>query len=86
MIQKMTDPDGPRPVSLAEDIGVSRSTLYRWVSEADMLDIAVPADPPSFSESMKRLSKTKRPQDWSAEKKLAAVLEARCNHLFKTWR
>ena len=76
MIQKMTDPDGPSPVSLAEDIGVSRSSLYRWVSEADTLDIAVNAEPSSFTESMQRLSNMKRPQDWSAEEKLAAVLEA----------
>lgn len=76
MIQKMTDPDGPSPTSLAEDIGVSISSLYRWVSEADTLDLPVPAEPPSFAESMKRLTNMKRPQDWSAEEKLAAVLEA----------
>lgn len=76
MIQKMTDPDGPSPVSLAEDIGVSRSSLYRWVSEADTLDIVANAEPPSFTDSMKKLSNMKRPQDWSAEEKLAAVLEA----------
>lgn len=75
MIQKMTDPDGPSPVSLADEIGVSRSSLYRWVSEADTVDIAA-AEPPTFAESMKRLSNMKRPQDWSAEEKLAAVLEA----------
>jgi transposase len=28
MIQKMADPDGPSPVSLADEIGVSRSSLY----------------------------------------------------------
>jgi len=76
MIQKMTDPDGPSPVSLADEIGVSRSSLYRWVSEADTLDIPTPSEPPSFAESMKRLSNMKRPQDWSAEEKLAAVLDA----------
>lgn len=76
MIQKMTDPDGPSPITLADEIGVSRSSLYRWVSEADTLDIPVSTEPPSFAESMKRLSNMKRPQDWSAEEKLAAVLEA----------
>ena len=76
MIQKMTDPEGPSPVSLAEDIGVSRSSLYRWVSEADTLDMSVNAEPPTFTESMQRLTNMKRPQDWSAEEKLAAVLEA----------
>lgn len=76
MVQKMTDPVRPSPVSLANDIGVSRSTLYRWASEADPLDLSVSAEPPSFTESMQRLSNMKRPQDWNAEEKLAAVLEA----------
>jgi transposase-like protein len=61
---------------LAEDIGVSRASLYRWVSEAGTLDVTVNPEPPSFTESMQRLSNMKRPQDWSAEEKLAAVLEA----------
>ncbi|MBU8923084.1 MAG: transposase [Bacteroidales bacterium] len=64
------------PVSLANEIGVSRSSLYRWVSEADTLEMAVNSEPPSFTESMQRLSNMKRPQDWSAEEKLTAVLEA----------
>jgi len=76
MIQKMTDPVRPSPVSLANDIGVSRSTLYRWASEADPLDLAVNSEPPTFTESMQRLANMKRPQDWNAEEKLAAVLEA----------
>ena len=76
MIQKMTDPQRPAAQSLADEIGVSRASLYRWVSEADTLDLSAHAEPPSFAESMKRLSNMKRPQDWSAEEKLAAVLEA----------
>lgn len=76
MIQKMADPERPSPVSLAEDIGVSRSTLYRWLSEAQSFDMVEEVKPVSFAESMQRLSTMKRPQDWSAEEKLAAVLEA----------
>jgi transposase-like protein len=76
MIQKMTDPQRPAAQSLADEIGVSRASLYRWVSEADTLDMAVDSGPPSFTESMQRLANMKRPQDWSAEEKLAAVLEA----------
>jgi transposase-like protein len=76
MIQKMTDPDRPSAVSISDDIGVSISTLYRWVSEADTLPLTDNAEPPSFTESIQRLSDMKRPQDWSAEEKLAAVLEA----------
>jgi hypothetical protein len=33
MIQKMTDPDGPSPISLADEIGVSRSS--RQISRAE---------------------------------------------------
>ena len=76
MIQKMTDPQRPAAQSLADEIGVSRASLYRWVSEAGTLDVAVNAEPPSFTETMQRLTNMKRPQDWSAEEKLAAVLEA----------
>jgi len=76
MIQKMTDPDRPSAVSISDDIGVSISTLYRWVSEADSLGLIANAEPPSFTESMQRFATMKRPQDWSAEEKLAAVLEA----------
>jgi transposase len=76
MIQKMTDPERPAAQSLADEIGVSRSSLYRWVSEADTLEIAASVEPPTFTESMQRLTNMKRPQDWSAEEKLAAVLEA----------
>ena len=76
MIQKMTNPQRPPAQSLADEIGVSRASLYRWVSEADTLDVDVSAEPPSFTEAMQRLTTMKRPQDWSAEEKLAAVLEA----------
>ncbi len=76
MVRKIADPNGPGIESIAKEIGVSRASLYRWVSKADSLDVAVQPEPPSFSISMKRMSAMKRPQDWSADEKLAAVLEA----------
>lgn len=76
MVRKMTDPSGPGATALSEEIGISISTLYRWVSETDTVDVAGVPDPPSFSKSMQRMSNVKRPQDWSPEEKLAAVLEA----------
>ena len=76
MVRKMADPDGPSPMAIAKDIGVSQSTLYRWASETDTVDVADLPDPPSFSISMQRMATVKRPQDWSPEEKLAAVLEA----------
>ena len=76
MVRKMADPNGPSPIAIAKDIGVSQSTLYRWASETDTVDVAELSEPPTFSKSMQRMSNMKRPQDWSPEEKLAAVLEA----------
>ncbi|ABA89740.1 helix-turn-helix protein of unknown function of ISPca19 [Syntrophotalea carbinolica DSM 2380] len=76
MIRKLADPDSLGPMSIAKENGVSRSTLYRWMSETDTVDVAEQPDPPSFSKSMQRISVMKRPQDWTPEEKLAAVLEA----------
>ena len=76
MVRKMADPSGPSPMSMAREIGVSRSTLYRWASETDSVDVVDQPEPPSFSKSMQRMSNVKRPQDWSPEEKLAVVLEA----------
>jgi len=39
MVKKMADPDGPSQMSIAKEIGVSRSTLYRWASEIDTVDV-----------------------------------------------
>ena len=66
MVQKMTAHDRPSAVSISDDIGVSISTLYRWVSEAETLCLGDNTEPLSFAESLQRLSNMKRPQDWSA--------------------
>jgi len=76
MIRKMADPNGPGIEALAKEIGISCSSLYRWAKQADTVDVAGQPEPPSFSQSMQRMSAMKRPQDWSSEEKLAAVLEA----------
>jgi transposase-like protein len=48
MVRKMIDPSGPGATALAEVIGVSISTFYRWVSETGTVDVANVPDPPSF--------------------------------------
>ena len=70
MVQKMLG--GRSANSLAQEIGVNQPTLSKWLREAGSL------------RSVKRRvqdepAKTvgKRPDDWSAEEKLEAVLEAR---------
>jgi len=76
MVRKAADPNGATATSIAQEAGVSRSTLYRWMSETDTVDVADQPDPPSFSKSIRRISTMKRPQDWTPEEKLATVLEA----------
>ena len=75
MVQKMTDPAGPSPGVLADEIGASRASLYRWQRDAATVDRQA-IDPNKLPTTLPRPSKMKRPQDWSAKEKLTAVLEA----------
>ena len=76
MVQKMCDPHRTDAQSLADEIGVSRSTLYRWVSEADSFEDQTNEAAQIPQPLQERPKKMKRPQDWNAEEKLAAVLES----------
>jgi transposase-like protein len=75
MVQKMTSPDRVDVAALVEETGVSRSTLYRWADEAGKL-AQLNVENPITTNPLQRPSRMKRPQDWSAKEKLAAVLEA----------
>ena len=76
MVQKMTSPDRPDVESLAAEVGVPRSTLYRWVSDIDKLTPRTASEAPLSLATTPRPNSMKRPQDWSAQEKLSAVLEA----------
>jgi transposase len=76
MVQKMTVPDRPDVESLSAEVGVPQSTLYRWVADAGKLIPQIEVAPSPTIEQTQRPSRMKRPQDWSAEAKLAAVMEA----------
>jgi transposase-like protein len=70
LVQKMLLPNG-RPVSaLAREAGVPEGTLFRWKKEVTLG--AVPTDRPND----KTPPSSNPPQQWSAEEKLAVVLEA----------
>lgn len=69
MVQKMLMPNA-RPVSaLAQDAGISEGTLYRWKKETILSGMS--SDRPND----KTTSTTNPPHQWSAEEKLAVVLE-----------
>ncbi len=63
MVCKLTVPGAISAGSLATEAGISQSTLSRWVRECVTMD--------RKGANMKG----KRPQDWTAEEKLEAVLE-----------
>ena len=71
MVQKMLG--GRSANSVAQEAGVNQPTLSKWLRDARTLrDV-----PKRKSEQEPRKSVERRPEDWSAEEKLAAVLQAR---------
>ena len=73
MVQKLADPRGPSANQLAQEVGVPQSTLSRWRLRAVSASMA---EPLSLTDPRRSRMAAKRPQDWSAEEKLAAVIEA----------
>ena len=73
MIQKLATPSGPSATQLAQEVGVPQSTLSRWLRQAGRFEGGNGAVPP---DSPRRPMLAKRPQDWTAEEKLQAVIEA----------
>ena len=72
MVQKLADPEGPSATQLAEQVGIPQSTLSRWLRRAGTFggNGRVPTD------HVRRSTMAKRPQDWTPEEKLQAVIEA----------
>lgn len=66
MVSRMSGPGGLSASALAEEINVGQTTLSRWLREAAKIG----------SMSKEKPSKPRRPQDWTAEEKLSAVMEA----------
>ena len=73
MVQKLADPSGPSATQLATEIGIHQATLSRWLREAGRVNsrVVVP-----FTPHPRSPMSAKRPQDWTAEEKLAVVVEA----------
>ena len=72
MVLKMSGPAAISANELSEEVGVSQTSLSKWLREAG-------GDNAVAKKMNGKSSKTKagkRPQDWTAEEKLGAVLEA----------
>jgi len=73
MVQKLANPEGPSAGALAEEVGVSQSTLSRWLREAGRIE---KRNGNTISTHTERTMMAKRPQDWSSEEKLNIIIEA----------
>ena len=69
MVQKLTAPGAPSATALSEEVGVPQPTLSKWVREAGRVGGMANSKRPTAGAR-------KRPQDWTAEEKLEAVIEA----------
>ena len=73
MVQRMTGPHARSANTLATEMGVPQPTLSRWLREASTVRPMTTWDPtrPTSTTAPRR-----RPEDWNADEKLRAVLEA----------
>jgi len=72
MIERLSGPHAPSATRLADETGVAQATLSRWLKAAGTVA-------PKMARRDKQKTpptSTKRPQDLTAEEKLALVLEA----------
>jgi transposase len=82
MVQRLSGPRALSALALSAEVGISQPTLSRWLREACSVR-AVTADKPGFSRPSSPPSTPpsppappRRPEDWSAEEKLRAVVDA----------
>ena len=64
LVKRVCAPGGPSPYALASEVGVSRTALYSWVNEARG----------KVMKKKRAKAPSRRPMDWSAAEKLAAVV------------
>jgi len=73
MVQKLADPRGPTANQLAQEVGVPQTTLSRWLRQAGSI---AAREIVAFADHPRSAMTAKRPQDWTAQEKLNAVIEA----------
>ena len=82
MIERLSGPNPISATALAAEVGVSQATLSRWLKEAATVGRKMhrsrdQENPSAASPKPTKPSpSTRRPQDWTAEEKVALVLEA----------
>ncbi len=75
MVQKMAGPNCTSATSLSEEVGIPQGTLSRWLKQASTVP-AVSNRKKTTRKNGRTRTTGKRPQAWSAEAKLQAVVES----------
>jgi transposase-like protein len=73
MVERLTGPHSMSASALSVETGVAQSTLSRWLKGAATVEPKMARRDKQKKDSS---SSERRPQDWTAEEKLALVLEA----------
>ena len=68
MIQRLVGPARVSASALSREVGVAQATLSRWLASAGRLSVVSDDEEPK--------PRAKRPEDWTPQSKLAAVMEA----------
>lgn len=81
MVQRMTGPRGKTATALASETGISQPTLSRWLRASRATVAVMSKDPsqvtePSPEPTPPPSKAPRRPEDWSAEERLKAVLDS----------
>jgi len=77
MIQKMTGPNPTSASALSKQVDVSQTTLSKWLRYAGIEPpFGFPNNTYEGNVPMRQTMTAKRPEDWTPEEKLTAVLEA----------
>lgn len=73
MVERLSGPHAQSATALAGETGVSQATLSRWLKAAGTV---APTMARRDKQKKEPPTSAKRPQDWTAEEKVALVLEA----------
>lgn len=70
MVAKLVGPKAMSATALGKETGLHQATLSRWLKEASTIARTMPR------KKVQPVPPSKQPQEWTAEEKLAIVLEA----------
>jgi transposase-like protein len=73
----MTGPDAISATALSKQVDVSQTTLSKWLKNAGIEPtFGFPNNASNDKDQTSQIMTPKRPEDWTSEEKLAAVLQA----------